>query len=127
VASGNLFESALAKTSVISEDFRRRFLSTPGSEDCLVLRVIVFEGPRTTRLRIEDPSLGIDETSMLVLRAAGPIAYPGSAEVVNMTPPGAAHHWPVASARFSGLDRFSRGSFDDSVPYLSTCCFVLIS
>jgi dihydroxy-acid dehydratase len=88
VASGNLFESALVKTSVISEDFRRRFLSTPGSEDCFVSRVIVFEGPEDYRSRIEDPSLGIDETSMLVVRGAGPIAYPGSAEVVNMTPPG---------------------------------------
>jgi len=76
------------KTSVISEDFRRRFLSTPGSEDCFVSRVIVFEGPEDYRRRIDDPSLEIDETSMLVVRGAGPIAYPGSAEVVNMTPPG---------------------------------------
>src|SRR5579864_1351022 len=88
VVSGNLFESALVKTSVISEDFRRRFLATPGSEDCFVSRVIVFEGPEDYRSRIEDPSLQIDETCMLVVRGAGPVAYPGSAEVVNMTPPG---------------------------------------
>ena len=88
VVSGNLFQSALVKTSVISEDFRRRFLATPGSEDCFVSRVIVFEGPEDYRSRIDDPSLEIDETSMLVVRGAGPIAYPGSAEVVNMTPPG---------------------------------------
>ncbi|HLN04468.1 MAG TPA: IlvD/Edd family dehydratase [Bryobacteraceae bacterium] len=88
VVSGNLFQSALVKTSVISEDFRRRFLSTPGSEDCFVSRVIVFEGPEDYRRRIDDPSLEVDETSMLVVRGAGPIAYPGSAEVVNMTPPG---------------------------------------
>ncbi len=88
VVSGNLFESALVMTSVISEDFKRRFLSTPGSEDCFVSRVIVFDGPEDYRSRIEDPALQIDETCMLVVRGAGPVAYPGSAEVVNMTPPG---------------------------------------
>lgn len=87
VVTGNLFDSALVKTSVISEDFRRRFLSTPGSEDCFVARVVVFEGPEDYRRRINDPVLAIDETCMLVVRGAGPIAYPGSAEVVNMTPP----------------------------------------
>ena len=87
VVSGNLFDSALVKTSVISDDFRRRFLSRPGSEDCFVARVIVFDGPEDFRARINDPSLQVDETCMLVVRGAGPIAYPGSAEVVNMTPP----------------------------------------
>lgn len=78
VVSGNLFESALVKTSVISEDFRRRFLSAPGSEDCFVSRVIVFEGPEDYRSRIEDPSLAIDETCMLVVRGADllPIRVP---------------------------------------------------
>ena len=89
VVTGNLFESALVKTSVISDDFRRRFLSTPGAEDSFVARAIVFEGPEDYRRRINDPALQIDETCMLVVRGAGPIAYPGSAEVVNMTPPGA--------------------------------------
>ena len=88
VVRGNLFSSALVKTSVISEDFRRRYLSTPGSEDCFTSRVVVFDGPEDYRARIEDPALGIDETCMLVVRGAGPVAYPGSAEVVNMTPPG---------------------------------------
>lgn len=88
VVSGNLFQSALVKTSVIGEDFKRRFLSAPGSEDCFVSRVIVFDGPEDYRRRIEDPTLEIDETCMLVVRGAGPVAYPGSAEVVNMTPPG---------------------------------------
>jgi dihydroxyacid dehydratase/phosphogluconate dehydratase len=88
VVSGNLFESALVKTSVISHDFRRRFLSTPGSEDCFVARVVVFDGPEDYRRRIDDPALDVDETCMLVVRGAGPIAYPGSAEVVNMSPPG---------------------------------------
>jgi dihydroxyacid dehydratase/phosphogluconate dehydratase len=83
-----LFDSALLKASVISEDFRRRYLSEPGAEDCFTARAIVFDGPEDYRRRIEDPELNIDETCMLVVRGAGPIAYPGSAEVVNMTPPG---------------------------------------
>jgi dihydroxyacid dehydratase/phosphogluconate dehydratase len=88
VVSGNLFDSALVKTSVISEDFRRRYLSTPGAEDCFVARAIVFDGPEDYRRRINDPALEIDANCMLVVRGAGPVAYPGSAEVVNMTPPG---------------------------------------
>ena len=87
VVGGNLFHSALVKTSVISKDFEKRFLSKPGDEDCFTARVIVFEGPEDYHHRINDPSLKIDETCMLVVRGAGPIAYPGSAEVVNMTPP----------------------------------------
>jgi dihydroxyacid dehydratase/phosphogluconate dehydratase len=87
VVTGNLFHSALVKASVISEDFRRRFLSKPGEEDCFVARVIVFDGPEDYRKRINDPALEVDETCMLVVRGAGPIGYPGSAEVVNMTPP----------------------------------------
>jgi dihydroxy-acid dehydratase len=87
VVSGNLFHSALVKTSVISEDFRRRYLSAPGSEDCFTARVIVFDGPEDYRRRINDPELNVDDRCMLVVRGAGPIAYPGSAEVVNMTPP----------------------------------------
>jgi dihydroxyacid dehydratase/phosphogluconate dehydratase len=89
VVSGNLFSSALVKTSVISDEFRRRYLSEPGNEDCFVSRAIVFDGPEDYRKRIDDPSLGIDEHSILVVRGAGPVGYPGSAEVVNMTPPGA--------------------------------------
>jgi dihydroxy-acid dehydratase len=85
VVSGNLFDSALLKTSVISEDFRRRYLS---DDDCFTVRAVVFDGPEDYRRRIEDPALNIDETCMLVVRGAGTIAYPGSAEVVNMTPPG---------------------------------------
>jgi dihydroxy-acid dehydratase len=88
VVSGNLFSSALVKTSVISDEFRRRYLSEPGNEDCFVARAVVFDGPEDYRRRIEDPSLDIDEHSILVVRGAGPVGYPGSAEVVNMTPPG---------------------------------------
>jgi dihydroxy-acid dehydratase len=85
VVCGNLFDSALVKTSVISENFRRRFLQ----DDCFTSRVIVFDGPEDYRARINDPALQIDDTCMLVVRGAGTIAYPGSAEVVNMTPPDA--------------------------------------
>jgi dihydroxy-acid dehydratase len=88
VVSGNLFSSALVKTSVISDQFRRRYLSEPGNEDCFVARAVVFEGPEDYRRRIEDPSLAIDEHCILVIRGSGPVGYPGSAEVVNMTPPG---------------------------------------
>jgi dihydroxy-acid dehydratase len=87
IVSGNLFDSAVVKTSVISHDFRQRYLSRPGSEDCFTARVVVFEGPEDYRSRINDPALQVDETCMLVIRGAGPIAYPGAAEVVNMTPP----------------------------------------
>jgi dihydroxy-acid dehydratase len=85
VVSGNLFDSALIKTSVISDDFRQRYLS---HDDSFTARAIVFDGPEDYRRRIEDPSLNIDETCILVVRGVGPIGYPGSAEVVNMTPPG---------------------------------------
>ncbi len=88
VVSGNLFTSALVKTSVISDDFERRYLSTPGEEGSFLSRAIVFDGPEDYRRRIDDPQLQIDEHCMLVVRGAGPVGYPGSAEVVNMTPPG---------------------------------------
>jgi dihydroxy-acid dehydratase len=88
VVSGNLFDSALVKTCVISQDFRRQYLSTPGSEECFVSRAIVFDGPEDYRRRIDDPELCIDQTCMLVVRGSGPVGFPGSAEVVNMTPPG---------------------------------------
>ena len=87
VVSGNLFNSAIVKTCVISEQFRQRYLSTPGDEDRFTSRVVVFEGPEDYRARINDPALNVDESCMLVIRGSGPIAYPGSAEVVNMTPP----------------------------------------
>ena len=88
VVRGNLFDSAILKTSVISEEFRRQFLSDPDAENCFTARAIVFDGPEDYRARIDDPELAIDERCMLVVRGAGPAGYPGSAEVVNMTPPG---------------------------------------
>jgi len=89
VLSGNLFDSALMKSSVISADFRRRFLSKPGSEGVHEARAIVFEGPEDYHDRINDPALDIDENCILFVRNVGPVGYPGSAEVVNMQPPDA--------------------------------------
>ena len=89
VLSGNLFDSALMKTSVISEAFSERFLQQPGKEGVVEARAIVFEGPEDYHSRINDPALDIDGTCMLFIRNVGPIGYPGSAEVVNMQPPDA--------------------------------------
>ncbi|HTU54724.1 MAG TPA: IlvD/Edd family dehydratase [Acetobacteraceae bacterium] len=89
VLSGNLFESAVIKTSVIDEQFRQRFLADPAHPNVFEGKAIVFEGPEDYHARIEDPALGVDEKSVLVIRNAGPVGYPGSAEVVNMQPPAA--------------------------------------
>jgi dihydroxy-acid dehydratase len=85
---GNLFDSAIMKTSVISESFRKRYLSDPKDPNAWVGRAIVFDGPEDYHHRIDDPKLAIDDGCILVVRGAGPIGYPGSAEVVNMQPPG---------------------------------------
>ena len=87
VLSGNLFEAALIKTCVISEEFRARYLSESGSVNIFTARVVVFEGPEDYRERINDPSLMIDDSCILAIRGCGPIGYPGSGEVVNMQPP----------------------------------------
>ena len=87
VLSGNLFDVAIMKTSVISPAFRERYLRTPGAEDRFDARAIVFEGSDDYHHRINDPALDIDEGCILVIRGAGPIGWPGSAEVVNMQPP----------------------------------------
>ncbi|MDQ2954660.1 MAG: dihydroxy-acid dehydratase family protein, partial [Pseudomonadota bacterium] len=87
VLRGNLFDSAIMKTSVISEEFRTRYLSNPKDPNAFEGRAVVFEGPEDYHHRIEDPALKIDENTMLVIRGVGPIGYPGSAEVVNMQPP----------------------------------------
>ncbi|RJF69239.1 IlvD/Edd family dehydratase [Rhodopseudomonas palustris] len=89
VLRGNLFDSAIMKTSVISLEFRERYLSTPGDLNAFEGRAIVFEGPEDYHHRIDDPSLEIDEHCILFVRGTGPIGYPGGAEVVNMQPPAA--------------------------------------
>jgi dihydroxy-acid dehydratase len=119
VLSGNLFNSALVKTSVISEDFRRRFLSKPGSEESFTARAIVFDGPEDYRNRFEDPALNIDATCILVVRGAGPVGYPGSAEVVNMTPPGSLVQRGVPMLPCLGDGRQSGTSDSPSILHVS--------
>ena len=84
---GNLFDTAIMKTSVISDDFRKRYLLNEGDENAFEGRAIVFDGREDYHARINDPSLNIDENCLLIMRGAGPIGYPGGAEVVNMQPP----------------------------------------
>lgn len=86
---GNLFDSAIMKLSVIGEEFRARYLSNPDDPDAFEGRAIVFDGPEDYHHRIDDPALEIDANCMLIVRGAGPIGYPGGAEVVNMQPPAA--------------------------------------
>ena len=87
--SGNLFDSAIMKTSVISDEFRERYLSDPDNPDAFEGRAIVFDGPEDYRANIDNPDLDIDEYCMLFVRGTGPVGYPGGAEVVNMQPPAA--------------------------------------
>jgi dihydroxy-acid dehydratase len=84
---GNLFDSAIMKTSVISAEFRDRYLSNPDDPDAFEGRAIVFDGPEDFHDRIDDESLGIDAHCIMIMRGAGPKGYPGGAEVVNMRPP----------------------------------------
>ncbi|CAH2604516.1 D-xylonate dehydratase [Rhodovastum atsumiense] len=89
VLGGNLFDNAVIKTSVIDQEFRDRFLSNPAHPNVFEGKAIVFEGPEDYHARIEDPDLGVEDQSVLVIRNCGPVGYPGSAEVVNMQPPAA--------------------------------------
>ena len=87
VLTGNLFNSAIMKTSVISEEFRERYLNNPDDPDAFEGRAIVFDGPEDYHARIDDPSLDVGDHDVLVMRGAGPVGFPGAAEVVNMQPP----------------------------------------
>jgi xylonate dehydratase len=89
VLHGNLFDSAIMKTSVVSAEFRQRYLSDPKDPNAFEGRAVVFDGPEDYHHRVDDPALDIDEHTILFIRGAGPIGYPGSAEVVNMQPPAA--------------------------------------
>src|SRR4029453_15022937 len=84
---GNLFDCAIMKTSVISPEFRARYLADPVHPNVLEGRAIVFEGPEDSHAPIDDPELKIDEDCLLFIRGTGPLGYPGAAEVVNMQPP----------------------------------------
>ncbi|PXA97717.1 dihydroxy-acid dehydratase, partial [Nostoc sp. 3335mG] len=87
VLSGNLFDAAIMKTSVIGAEFRERYLSDPADPNAFEGPVVVFDGPEDYHARIDDPAVGITDRTLLVMRGAGPIGYPGAAEVVNMRPP----------------------------------------
>jgi dihydroxy-acid dehydratase len=115
VLSGNLFDSAIMKTSVISQEFRERYLSTPNDPNAFEGRAVVFDGPEDYHRRIDDPSLQIDEHSMLFMRGAGPIGYPGSAEVVNMQPPAALIKQGITSLPCIGDGRQSGTSASPSI------------
>jgi dihydroxy-acid dehydratase len=85
--SGNLFASAIMKTSVISDEFRERYLSNPKDPNAFEAKAIVFDGPEDYHANIDNPKLGVDENTVLFIRGVGPLGYPGAAEVVNMRAP----------------------------------------
>jgi xylonate dehydratase len=112
VLKGNLFDFAIMKTSVISAEFRKRFLS---GTQCFEGRAIVFDGSDDYHARINDPSLGIDERCILVIRGSGPVGWPGSAEVVNMQPPDALLKRGITSLPTIGDGRQSGTSDSPSI------------
>ena len=115
VLRGNLFDSAIMKTSVISKEFRDRYLSNPKDPEAFEGRAIVFEGPEDYHHRIDDESLNIDENCMLFVRGTGPIGYPGGAEVVNMQPPAALIKKGITSLPCIGDGRQSGTSGSPSI------------
>jgi dihydroxy-acid dehydratase len=115
VLKGNLFDSAIMKTSVISEEFRKRYLSNPKDKNAFEGRAVVFDGPEDYHHRIDDPSLKIDEHCMLFVRGVGAIGYPGSAEVVNMQPPAALIKKGITSLPCIGDGRQSGTSGSPSI------------
>ncbi|OZI66341.1 IlvD/Edd family dehydratase [Bordetella genomosp. 11] len=119
VLSGNFFDSAIMKMSVVGEDFRKAYLSAPGDENAFEARAIVFDGPEDYHARIDDPDLNIDEHCMLVIRGAGPIGYPGGAEVVNMAPPARLIQQGIDSLPCMGDGRQSGTSASPSILNMS--------
>jgi dihydroxy-acid dehydratase len=115
VLSGNLFDSAVMKTSVISQEFRQRYLSNAKEPNAFEGRAVVFDGPEDYHHRIDDPSLNIDANTMLFIRGVGPIGYPGSAEVVNMQPPAALIKRGITSLPCIGDGRQSGTSASPSI------------
>ncbi|HDS1736370.1 MULTISPECIES: IlvD/Edd family dehydratase [Pseudomonas] len=119
VLSGNFFDSAIMKMSVVGEAFRQTYLSEPGQENSFEARAIVFEGPEDYHARIDDPALDIDERCILVIRGAGTVGYPGSAEVVNMAPPAALIKRGIDSLPCLGDGRQSGTSASPSILNMS--------
>jgi xylonate dehydratase len=115
VLRGNLFDSAIMKTSVIADEFRQRYLSNPKDPNAFEGRAVVFDGPEDYHRRIDDPALAIDEHAILFMRGAGPIGYPGSAEVVNMQPPAALIKKGITSLACIGDGRQSGTSASPSI------------
>jgi dihydroxy-acid dehydratase len=119
VLSGNLFDSAIMKVSVISDAFRKRYLSDPDDPDAFEARAVVFEGSEDYHARINDPQLQIDEQCILVIRGAGPIGWPGAAEVVNMQPPDALLKRGITSLPTLGDGRQSGTADSPSIVHAS--------
>src|SRR4051812_44615835 len=115
VLSGNLFDFGILKTSVISQRFRERYLNRPGHEGVFEARAVVFDGADDYHHRINDPALDIDENCILVMRGAGPLGWPGSAEVVNMQPPDALLQRGIMSLPTIGDGRQSGTSDSPSI------------
>ena len=115
VLKGNLFDFAIMKTSVISDEFRARYLSEPGREGVFECKAVVFDGSDDYHKRLNDPALGIDERTILVIRGAGPVGWPGSAEVVNMQPPDALLKAGITSLPTLGDGRQSGTSDSPSI------------
>jgi dihydroxy-acid dehydratase len=112
---GTLFDSAIMKTSVISKEFQDRYLSNPKDPNAFEGKVAVFDGPEDYHHRLDDPALGIDEHTILIMRGAGPMGYPGAAEVVNMQPPAALIKRGVLSLPCIGDGRQSGTSASPSI------------
>ena len=115
VLRGNLFDSAIMKTSVISEEFQKRYLNNPKDPNAFEGRAVVFDGPEDYHNRIDDPKLAIDEHTVLFMRGAGPIGHPGAAEVVNMQPPAALIKRGITSLACIGDGRQSGTSGSPSI------------
>jgi dihydroxy-acid dehydratase len=115
VLRGNLFDSAIMKTSVISDEFRQRYLSNPKDPNAFEGRAVVFDGPEDYHRNIDDPALAIDQHTILFMRGTGPIGYPGSAEVVNMQPPAALIKQGVTALACIGDGRQSGTSGSPSI------------
>ncbi|RKE38581.1 dihydroxy-acid dehydratase [Paraburkholderia sp. BL23I1N1] len=119
VLSGNFFDSAIMKMSVVDDAFRQTYLSEPGKENTFETRAVVFDGPEDYHARINDPVLEIDDRCMLVIRGAGTVGYPGSAEVVNMAPPSELVRKGITSLPCMGDGRQSGTSASPSILNMS--------
>lgn len=119
VLSGNLFDSAVMKVSAIGDDFRQRYLSNPNDPDAFEVKAVIFDGPEMYHQNINNPELGIDAHTILVMRGAGPKGYPGSAEVVNMQAPDALLKQGISSLPTMGDGRQSGTSASPSILNIS--------